>query len=137
MKRFFALLAALVLTAAMVSGCSGGKLPQGVEEEQLLSAGRELLLLLLSGEYDQVHDALREDVAQSVTSEDIRAIVLQETEDMGIYKQIDKSMVTSQTVQGEELALAVFSCEFEEGKVFCRLAFDRDLTLVGISLQKQ
>lgn len=137
MKGFFALLAAVVLSAALLTGCAGESLPKGMSEEALLSAGQEVLMLLVSGDYEGVRAALRDDVAQSVTVEDIRAIVLQETDGMGVYKQIDSSMTTAQTVQGQRLGVAVFSCQYGEGKVFCRLSFDADMALVGISLQQQ
>ena len=63
MRRRAASLAALVMALLLLAGCQGSPLPGGMEEEALLEAGRDVVLLLVGGDYEAVHAALRPDVA--------------------------------------------------------------------------
>ena len=138
MKRIAAVLMAALAALAVLVGCGGGnKLPEGMAEDELLAAGRQVLLLLTDGQFDEVQAALRADVGAAVTAEKIGSLVLEETEGMGIYKEIDRSMTTGQTAAGEEIGVAVFYCVYAEGNVLYRISFDRELTLVGFSVKRQ
>ncbi|MBQ6891245.1 MAG: hypothetical protein IJN47_01410, partial [Clostridia bacterium] len=43
---------AAFLLLCVLTGCAGKTLPEGMTEEKLLTAGREVLLLAVEGEYD-------------------------------------------------------------------------------------
>lgn len=83
MRRRAASLAALVMALLLLAGCQGSPLPGGMEEEALLEAGRDVVLLLVGGDYEAVHAALRPDVAETVAAEDIQSLVLQQTDGAG------------------------------------------------------
>jgi len=137
MKRVFVLLTVCLLLAACLAGCGGEALPEGVEEEALLAAGREVVLQIVEGDYQGVHQAFRQDVRESTSAEAVRDLALSGMGGAGVYKQIDSSMTTGQTVGGEQIGVAVFYCEFSEDDVLFRVSFDGELSLVGLSIQKQ
>ena len=137
MKRILSFFVLSLLLTASLTACRGEALPRGMEEEALLAAGREVMLDVVSGEYEAVYAALREDVRESTTVEDIRALALSATDGAGVYKQIESSMTTGQTVGGTQIGIAVFFCEFSEDDVLVRVSFDSQMTLVGLSLQQQ
>ena len=139
MRRKAAPLAALVLALALLlAGCRGGNpLPDGMEEEPLLAAGRDVMLQLVGGDYEAVHGALRADVAEGTTVEDIRDLVLRQLDGAGVYKQISDSMATGQTTNGETYGVAVLYCEFSKEEVLFRLAFDAEMDLIGIDIRQQ
>ncbi len=132
-KRLWPALLALLLLA----GCAGNPLPAGMEEETLLSAGREVVLLVVEGEYEAVWDRLRQDVRDTVTAADIQALALRQTDGAGVYKQIENSMTTGQSNGGEACGVAVFYCEYAKDDVLFRVAFDQDMTLIGLEITKQ
>lgn len=136
MRRTAASLAALVL-ALLLAGCQGKPLPAGMEEAALLEEGRNVVLLLVGGDYEAVHAALRPDVAESVAAEDIQSLVLQQTDGVGVYKQIESSMTTGQSSNGEEFGVAVYYCQFAKKNVLFRIAFDTDMALIGLEVKKQ
>lgn len=136
MKRIKSMLLA-VLALLVMTGCGGKSLPEGMSEEELLAAGREVLLLAVEGDYDAVWERLREDVRETVTVESIRSVVLTNVDGAGVYKQIESSMTTGQESGGETLGIAVLWCEYAEDDVLFRIAFDEDLSLVGLSVKKQ
>lgn len=136
MRRIKSVLCAL-LAALVVTGCSGTSLPDGMTEEALIDAGRQVLLLAVDGNYEAVQEQLREDVRETVTAEDIRSVVLTNVDGAGVYKQIESYMTTGQDADGERLGIAVLYCEYSEDDVLFRIAFDEDMCLVGLSVKKQ
>lgn len=131
-------LAALAMALALLlTACRGAPLPEGMEEERLLSAGREVLALLVSGDYETVQGMLRLDVAAEVSGDDLRALLLRQLDGAGVYKQIESSMVTGQSSGGEDYGVAVLYCEFEKKDAVFRLAFDPDYALIGLEVKKQ
>ena len=69
--------------------------------------------------------------------EDIRKVVLNNVDGAGVYKQIEDSMTTAQDAEGERLGVAVLYCDYSEDEVLFRVAFDREMNLVGLSVTKQ
>lgn len=136
MKKIKAVLAALLLILAL-AGCTGKSLPEGMTEEALIDAGREVMLLAVEGEYEKVHRMLRSDVQETVKVEDIRNVVLTNVDGAGVYKQIEDSMTTGQEAGGERIGIAVLYCDYSEDDVLFRIAFDSEMNLVGFAVEKQ
>lgn len=128
--------AALVLLVLLLCACQGKPLPAGMEEETLLSHGREAVVLLTGGDYEAVRELMRADVAAGVTAEDIRNLVLKQADGAGVYKEIDSSMVTGQSSDGESYGVAVFYCKYAKKNVLFRLAFDSNYELIGLEVRK-
>ena len=126
-----------LLTALMLAACSGDSLPEGMDEDDLFHAGKDVMLLLVKGEYEAVHGMLRADQQALFTAEDIAEAVASQLSDAGEYKQIEDHMTTGQTVGGERYGIAVLYCDFSEEDVLFRLSFDAQLNLVGFSLDQQ
>lgn len=136
MKKIKSLLAVLVMILVL-AGCAGKSLPDSMTEEELIDAGREVMLLAVEGDYEAVHALLREDIRETVTAEDIQSVVLNNVDGAGVYKQIEDSMTTAQDADGETIGVAVLYCEYSEDNVLFRVAFDSEMKLVGLSVQKQ
>ncbi len=128
--------AALALLLLLLCGCQGKPLPAGMDEETLLQHGREVIALLTSGDYGAVWERMREDVAANVTAETIWNLVLTNTEDAGVYKEIDSAMATGQSTNGESYGVAVFYCKYAKRNVLFRLAFDTNYELIGMEVRK-
>ena len=136
MKKVKSLLAVLVMIL-MLAGCTGKSLPEGMSEEALIDAGREVMLLAVKGEYETVCDMLRDDVQSTVTPDEIRNVVLTNVDGAGVYKQIDSFMTTGQEANGERLGVAVLYCDYSDDDVLFRVAFDSEMNLVGLAVEKQ
>lgn len=129
--------AVFVLLLFLLTACQGNPLPGGMEEETLLSHGRDVAAMLAGGQFEEVYALLRDDVAEGTSAEEIQAVVLQQTGGAGVYKQIDSTMVTGQSSQGESFGVAVIYCDYSKKDVLFRLAFDTNYELIGLDVKKQ
>lgn len=130
-------IAMLLAVLLLLCGCQGKPLPAGMEETALTEAGRAVVLQLVQDEYEVVRESFREDVRESVTADQLRTLLLQQTDGAGVYRQIESTMVTGQSSDGEHYGVAVLYCEYSEDDVLFRVAFDKNLKLIGLEIRKQ
>lgn len=119
-----------------LTACSGEVLPDGMDEDALFNAGKDVMLLLVEGEYEAVHEMLREDQRAQFTVEDIETVVSSQLDGAGYYKQIEDHMATGQTIEGQRYGISVLYCEFSEEDVLIRISFDEQMRLVGFALKQ-
>lgn len=136
MKNTFCSAVGLLLSLVLLTGCQGKALPEGMSEDALLEAGKNVMLLVVQGEYQSVLETFRSDVQETLTVEDIQTLALRQLDGAGVYKQIEKSMTTGQSSDGEHYGVAVLYCEFSEKDILFRLAFDADMALIGMDIQQ-
>lgn len=136
-KRLTAGMLAVVLVA-LLAGCSGKALPDGMDEEALLDAGREIVTLLNEGDYQAVYDRMRADGQETSTVDDIREAMENLLDDVGPYVKENDTLVTGQKLDsGEEYGTAVFYCKHEKKKAVYRVAFSTEMELMGFTVGEQ
>ena len=136
MKNTLCSAVGLLLSLVLLTGCQGKALPEGMSEDALLEAGKNVMLLVVQGEYQSVLETFRSDVQETLTVEDIQPLALRQLDGAGVYRQIEKSMTTGQSSDGEHYGVAVLYCEFSEKDILFRLAFDADMALIGMDIQQ-
>ena len=87
----FALAAVLLV---ILAGCRGNELPDGMDEDEVARAGLSVMSQLTKGEYEEVYDALREDVREQTSTDAIEEMMDTATEGRGSFKKVKDSMVT-------------------------------------------
>ena len=135
-KILISVLSVAILLFSLV-GCRGEALPEGMDEDALFTAGKDVMLLLVDGEYETVHELLREDQREQVSVDDIREVVTSQLDGAGIYKQIEDHMATGYLANGERFGISVLYCEFSEEDVLIRVSFDSEWNLVGFSIKQR
>ena len=136
MKKIVCSAVGLLLSLVLLTGCQGKALPEGMSEDALLEAGKDVMLLVVQGDYQSVLETFRSDVQETLTVEDIQTLALRQLDGAGVYKQIEKSMTTGQSSDGEHYGVAVLYCEFSEKDILFRLAFDADMALIGMDIHE-
>ena len=137
MRRLAGGIMALVLIF-LLAGCSGKPLPEGMDEETLLDAGREIVALLNAGSYQEVYDQMRADGQAASTVEDIQKAMEDLLEQVGAYVKETDCLATGQKLDsGEEYGTAVLYCKHEKKNVVYRIAFSTDMELMGFTTGEQ
>ena len=136
-RRVIGAALALILVLAL-AGCSGKPLPEGMDEETLLDAGREIVTLLNEGDYQGVYDRMRADGQEASTVDDVREAMENLLDEVGPYVKENDTLATGQTLDsGEEYGTAVFYCKHEKKNVVYRVAFSTEMELMGFTVGKQ
>ena len=82
-KRGYLIASLAMLLLLVLSGCKGNKLPDGMDEDKVSSAGLSVMSQLTKGEYEEVYDALREDVREQTSTDAIEEMMDTATEGRG------------------------------------------------------
>ena len=128
----FALAAVLLV---ILAGCRGNELPDGMDEDKVSSAGLAVMSQLTKGEYEEVYDALREDVRAQTSADDIESMMEHATEGRGHFKKVKDSMVTGVTNTEEVHGIAVIRAKYDKKSVIFRIAFDPEMNLIGLDVR--
>ena len=129
--------AAVLLGLFLLAGCKGKPLPDGMEEDAVLSAGREVVELLVAGDCQSVYDRLRPDVRDSTTVEAISQLLTETLDGAGDYREEGNTLVTGITDGEEPQGIAVIYCKYSKKNIRFRIAFDPDMELIGLSMAKK
>jgi len=129
----------------MLTGCTGpAPLPEGMDEETVISVGQEVLDELLAGEYELILARIREDIrnqeGKQITADVIKQLADEYLvpEELGEFKEISDSVAEGvSTPDTEPHGVAVFHCKYEEEKVAFGFAFDTDMNLIGLSIARE
>lgn len=138
-RKLLALSLSVLTIVLLLTGCKGNPLPDGMEEELLIHAGREIVTLLNQEDYEAVYDLFREDVKETITLQMIQEAMEGVTEKAGTYKKENSTLATGQTNEesGEFYGIAVILCGHTKKTVRYRIAFDTDYVLIGLSIEKR
>ena len=136
-KRGYLIASLAMLLLLVLSGCKGNKLPDGMDEDEVSRAGLAVMSQLTKGEYEEVYDALREDVRAQTSAEAIETMMDTATDGRGSFKKVKDSMVTGVTDADEPHAIAVIRRKYEKKSVYFRIAFDPDMQLIGMEIKKK
>lgn len=135
MRRRVWLFVSAAVLLLLLSGCRGNKLPDGMDEDKVSSAGLAVMSQLTKGEYEAVYDALREDVREQTSADDIKKMMDTATEGRGSFKKVKDSMVTGVTDTEEEHGIAVIRAKYDKKSVIFRIAFDPEMNLIGLDVR--
>ena len=113
-KREYLIASLAMLLLLVLSGCKGNKLPDGMDEDKVSSAGLAVMSQLTKGEYEEVYDALREDVREQTSADAI------------------EEMMDTAT---EPHAIAVIGAKYDKKSVVFRIAFDTEMNLIGLDVR--
>ena len=128
-KRGYLIASLAMLLLLVLSGCKGNKLPDGMDEDKVSSAGLAVMSQLTKGEYEEVYDALREDVREQTSADAIEEMMDTATEGRGSFKKVKDSMVTGVTDAD------VIRAKYDKKSVVFRIAFDTEMNLIGLDVR--
>ena len=137
-QRLLVPLAALMLlTLCTACDVKGNDLPDGMEEDAVLSAGLGVMDQLIRGEYDEICEAMRSDVRETTSASALKEVMDTATDGLGAPEEVTDTMVTGVTDTDEPHAIAVIRRKYEKKSVYFRIAFDPEMQLIGLDVKKR
>ena len=134
-KRKIILAALMLLLAFSLAGCRGKALPDGMDEDTVVSSGISVMRQLADGKYEEVYDLLREDVRGQTSADAIRTMMETASEGRGKFKKVKDSMATGVTDADEPHGIAVIRAKYDKKSVIFRIAFDTEMNLIGLDVR--
>ena len=107
MKRRWFLLCTVLMLMFLLIGCkvSGHPLPEGMEEDDVLEQGREIVAMLNEGDWQGVYDQLRFDGQETSSPEAIQSYMEERLDKAGGYQRETEAMTTGQTLDRKSTRL--------------------------------
>lgn len=138
MKKKLALLSLVAICLCFFTACKAKPLPNGMDDEAVLTAAREVVTLLQQEQWQQVYDLMREDGQEKSSLQQLEEYMQNIVQKYGQYQKETDSMLTAQTLEdGEDYATAVLYCKHEKKRMVYRIAFSTDMQLMGFEITKQ
>lgn len=144
LKKWVATTVLGVLMCAVLTGCTSSvPIPDSMDEQELLNAGQQVLDLVVEDRFDEVHALLREDIVQQleVTTEKIKQQMDVDEQEYGKLKKVKETWTSGvaedKEANIEEHAIAWFECQYQEDRLVYGFAFDLDLELIGMSVNRE
>lgn len=137
-KKILILLCVLGCLTLAACAVKGNALPDDMDEDTVLTAGREVASALVGGDYDAVFERLREDVAAQTDVASLAELMQNACDGLGSAEYISDTLVTGVTDKDTEPhAIAVIYWKYEKKNVMFRVAFDTDMQLIGLEIKKK
>ena len=118
------------------SGCQGKALPEGMEEDVVLSSGEDIVDLLIAEDFDQVYERLREDIQAGTSVDDIEELMDKASDGLGEFDEVTDTLVTGVRNADVPHAIAVIRCKYEKKSIVFRVAFDTEMELIGLEIKR-
>ncbi len=129
-KRTASLIIILTMIVLLLSSCGAQEIPAGMDEDAILEKAEEIAELLGKGETAEIYELLRDDVAATLTEDDVKSIVPDSGEWVGVVSGVVIGATDENT--GEEYAKAVLVCKFQKERITINVALDKNMELIGL-----
>ena len=130
MKKLLSLTILVFAGAFLLAGC-GSKLPDGMDEETVLTAAHTVIESLEQKDYDAVVETMDDNLKQALPAEKLAEVWEPIAEQAGAFSGYEKEAVTEKKGWG----VAVVVARYEKSAVQFTLSFDSEMHLGGLYLK--
>lgn len=136
MKKFLSLSLALLMLLSLAA-CGSAGLSEEYDEAEVLARAKELVLLINTLDYEAVCGQLREDLSGAISPEELENAWDESLEKAGAFVEFKSAAASSQESKstGENYAVAVLVCKYENASLTYTIFMDVDLNIVGMYMK--
>lgn len=136
MKKFLSLSLALLMLLSLAA-CGSAGLSEEYDEAEVLARAKELVLLINTLDYEAVCGQLREDLSGAISPEELENAWDESLEKAGAFVEFKSAAAASQESKstGENYAVAVLVCKYENASLTYTIFMDVDLNIVGMYMK--
>ncbi len=136
MKKYLRVLI-VILVMSLLFGCSGNKLSDKFDEQEVLDKGKEVVEVINTRQYEDVIALLREDLQSQITADQLVTAWDDQIVAAGEFEKIKNTAIESQedSVTKEEYVPVVLEAVYAEDTLIYTLSFDEDLMMIGLYMK--
>lgn len=136
MKKYLRVLI-VILVMSLLFGCSGNKLSDKFDEQEVLDKGKEVVDVINTRQYEDVIALLREDLQSQITADQLVTAWDDQIVAAGEFEKIKNTAIESQedSVTKEEYVPVVLEAVYAEDTLIYTLSFDEDLMMIGLYMK--
>ena len=127
----------VILVMSLLFGCSGNKLSDKFDEQEVLDKGKEVVDVINTRQYEDVIALLREDLRSQITADQLVTAWDDQIVAAGEFEKIRNTAIESQedSVTKEEYVTVVLEAIYAEDTLIYTLSFDEDLMMIGLYMK--
>lgn len=126
-----------VIMLLSLAACSSSKLADIYKEDDVVSKAKTVVETINTQDYDSVVAFVRSDLQTQLTADTLKTAWKTQLDESGAFKEY-KSVVTygqKSKSTGEDYAVCVLVCTYENATRTFTLSFDKDLSVVGMYMK--
>lgn len=126
-----------VIMLLSLAACSSSKLADIYKEDDVVSKAKTVVETINTQDYDSVVAFVRSDLQAQLTADTLKTAWKTQLDESGAFKEY-KSVVTygqKSKSTGEDYAVCVLVCTYENATRTFTLSFDKDLSVVGMYMK--
>ncbi len=136
MKKIISAALSLCLVFAL-GGCSGNKLPKGFDEDEVIARGKEIVELTNTMDYSALAEELQDDLKDQVSAQQLEEAWDRQLSFAGSFQEYLQVVTagTKDDATGNEYAVVVLVCKYENADLTFTLSMNEKLELVGLYMK--
>lgn len=138
MRKFTLSCVCLLTICCLLSGCTGNKLAEDFNKEEVKAAAEEIVELVNSDDFDTIIDVRAEEkLKNALTVEDLekaKSVVMNDAGEFQSFKSVSVIGEKDKT-KDQDWAVAIVIAQYENQKVTYTITFDSEMELIGIYMK--
>ena len=129
----FLLLAGTIL---IFSSCTGGKLPENVDKETVISQAKEIVTQISNRDFEAVVEKFDSKMKKAIDADGLRQSFGARLDELGTFQSYQSESATggSEDTIGE-YSIIILICNYENGKAVYTISLDVDGKICGLYMK--
>lgn len=133
LRSFGALALAAIVCLALLTGCSGQKLPSGMNEGEVKAAAEKVIALINAGDSAGIRELCTVRVRDALT-DDVMSQIFEAIGEGGKFQAVESMSAagTTDKASNEEFAVVVAKAKYELKTFVYTISFTKQMKLAGL-----
>jgi len=131
------IIAFILICTIVLSACAGAKLSDIYKEDEVIAKAKETVEVINTLDYDSMMKVLREDLRDQLDSNTLKDAWDAKLSAAGEFKEYQSVTTLGQKSKttGEDYAVVVLTCTYENDTLIYTLSMDSNLEIVGMYMK--
>lgn len=129
-------IAILIILFTGIFACTYG-FPKGFDKDEYTKEAEKIIEVVNTRDYAAVYGMLRTDMQENISPDDLKNAWDGNLEKLGAFEKFGNPVLSGEadTEKGEEFAMIVYYCYYENGKAIYTIYLDDEMEMTSISMK--